>query len=143
MARISFLLAAVILISAAGCYLPLDEPKGYSNKLQQPQFQDIPIPFKGGYEFLESSSFTYVAPGSDSLRVARIKVVGDTRVDEIVEFYKRQMAIHGFKLTREFPSKKVHKTTLTFMKEGENEECIVEIWREGTTVHIELNLGPV
>ena len=142
MRGISYLVAVFALTCGLGCYLPLGEPEGYSNKLQQPQFQDIPIPFKG-YEYLESSSFTYVSPASDSLRVAKIKVVGDTRVDEIVEFYKRQMALHGFKLKKEFASRKVHKTTLTFEKDGENEECTVEIERLGTEVHIKLELGPV
>ncbi len=139
----SYLVVVSVLVCAAGCYIPLKEPKGYSNELQQPQFQDIPIPFKGGYEYIESASFTYVSPASDSLRVAKIKIVGDTRVDEMVEFYKRQMAIHGFKLEKEFESKTVHKTVLTFTKTGENEECTVEVWREGTDIYIELKLGPV
>ena len=142
MRGISCLLAVFALTCALGCYLPLGEPGGYSNELRQPQFQDIPIPFQG-YEYLESSSFTYVSPASDSLRVAKIKVVGDTRVDEIVKFYKRQMVLHGFKLKKEFPSKEVHKTILTFEKEKENEECTVEIERVGTEVHIKLELGPV
>ena len=139
----SCLVAVCVLVCASGCYIPLKEPQGYSNKLQQPQFQDIPIPFKGGYEYIESASFTYVAPGSDSLRVARIKIVGDTRVDEMVKFYKRQMAIHGFELKKEFDSKTVHKSVLTFTKTGENEECTVEVWREGTDIYIELRLYPV
>ena len=101
------------------------------------------MPYKGGYEYFESSSFTYVSPASESLRIARLKVVGDTRVDEMVDFYKRQMQRHGFKLTKEFESKRVHKTMLTFVKEGENEECTVEIWRDGIDVHIEIRLGPV
>ena len=127
-------LAAVFaLTAAAGCYLPLNEPEGYSTKLQD-QFSDIPIPYRGGYEYLESGSFTYVSPGSDSLRVAKLKVVGDTRVDEMVEFYKRQMDIHGFVLKKEFESEKVPKVTLTFLKKDENEECTIEIERKETHV---------
>ena len=142
MRGIVYLAALFALTCAVGCYLPLKAPEGYSTSLQE-QFNDIPIPYEGGYEYLESDSFTYVAPGSESLRVAKVKVVGDTRVDEMVEFYKRQMEIHGFKLKKEFESREVHKTILTFMKEDENEECSVEIWREGTQIHIELRLGPV
>jgi hypothetical protein len=131
-----------VLLFIVGCYLPLNEPEGYSVKLHD-QFNDIPIPYKGGYEYLESDSFTYVAPGSDSLRVAKIKVVGDTRVDEMVDFYKRQMDIHGFKLTNEFESKKVHKVVLTFVKKDENEECTIEIERKETKVYILLKVRPI
>jgi len=143
MRGISYLAAMIAVLIAAGCYIPLKQPEGYSNELRQPEFQDIPIPFKGGYEYLDSESFTYVAPASDSLRVAKVKVIGDTRVDEMVAFYKRQMDLHGFKLTKEFESKEVHKTVLTFEKIGENEECTVEIERKGTEVHILLTIKPV
>ncbi len=136
-------LVMFVLICAAGCYLPLKEPEGYSTELRQPQFQDIQIPFKGGYEYLESMSFTYVSPASDSLRVAELKIIGDTRVDEMVRFYKSQMAIHDFELKKELQSEHVHKTVLTFKKVGENEECILEIWRDGTRIHVKINLRPV
>ena len=132
------------LIVAAGCYLPLKKPEGYSCEFQD-EFQDIPIPFKGGYEYLESSSFTYVAPVPESaepFRVAKIRIAGDTRVDEIVEFYERQMILHDFELKKKFESKQVHKTTLSFVKKGRNEVCIVEVERRGTHVHIELTIGP-
>jgi hypothetical protein len=144
MKRTWCLLLVCSLMAAAGCYLPLKTPEGYSTQFQD-AFQDIPIPFKGGYEYLESSSFTYVAPGSDSaepFRVARITIAGDTRVDEIVEFYERQMALHDFALNKKFESKQVHKTTLQFTKKGRNEVCTVEVERRGTHVHIELALGP-
>lgn len=136
------IIAVFVLTAAAGCYLPLNEPEGYSTKLQD-QFSDIPIPYRGGYEYLESGSFTYVSPGSDLLRVAKLKVVGDTRVDEMVDFYKRQMDIHGFALTNEFESEKVHKVTLTFVKKDENEECTIEIQRKETSVHILLKIRPI
>jgi hypothetical protein len=141
MRGIVYLAALFALTCAVGCYLPLKAPEGYSTKLQD-QFNDIPIPYEGGYEYLESDSFTYVAPGSESLRVAKIKVIGDTRVDEMVEFYKHQMQIHGFNLVDENPSKAVHKVTLTFVKKGENEECVIEIERKGTDIHILLKLRP-
>ena len=142
MRGIAYLAVMFTLVCAVGCYLPLKAPEGYSTKLQD-QFNDIPIPYRGGYEYLESDSFTYVAPGSESLRVAKIKVVGDTRVDEMVKFYKHQMGIHGFTLTDEKSSKAVHKVTLSFIKEGEDEECVIEIERKGTDIHILLKLMPV
>jgi len=137
------LLFLLILIAASsGCYLPLNKPKGYSYELVQPRFQDIPVPFKGGYEYIESRSFTYVSPASDSLRVAELRIAGDTRVDEIVEFYKKQMGIHDFELVKELPSAHVHKTVLTFKKKGENERCVVKVWRDGTLVRIQINIDP-
>jgi hypothetical protein len=144
MKRTWCLVLASALILAAGCYLPLKVPEGYSTEFQD-EFQDIPIPFKGGYEYLESSSFTYVAPVADAgdlFRVGKITVVGDTRVDEIVGFYERQMALHDFELKDKFESKQVHKTTLTFAKKGRGEICTVEVERRGTHVHIELTIGP-
>ena len=140
---LGFILASALIV-AAGCYLPLKEPEGYSNKFQD-EFQDIPIPFKGGYEYLESSSFTYVAPASEDgelFRVGKLRIVGDTRVDEIVKFYKRQMALHDFELKSEFESKEVHRTTLSFTKKSRNELCTVEIERRGIHVHIQLTIGP-
>jgi hypothetical protein len=149
MKRTACLVAAAAFVTLAGCYIPMKQPEGYSTKLEQPQFQDIPIPFKGGYEYIESESFTYIGPGTENeMRVAKIRVIGDTRLDEMVEFYKTQMERHGFKLIDEFPSQKVHKTILKFVKldeDGEpvNEECEVEIWREDTRIFIELRLRPV
>ena len=70
-------------------------------------------------------------------------MVGDTRVDEMVEFYKRQMDIHGFVLKKEFESEKVPKVTLTFLKKDENEECTIEIERKETHVHILIKIRPV
>ncbi len=144
MKRTWCLLFMSALLAAAGCYLPLKQPEGYSTEFQD-EFQDIPIPFKGGYEYLESSSFTYVAPASDSgelFRVAKIKIVGDTRVDEIARFYERQMALHDFELKDRHESKQVHKTTLHFAKKGRNEICTVEVERKDTHVHIQLTIGP-
>jgi hypothetical protein len=138
-----FLLVSALIV-VAGCYLPLKEPEGYSTEFQD-EFQDIPIPFKGGYEYLESSSFTYVAPASDAgelFRVGKLRIVGDTRVDEIVKFYKRQMILHDFELKNEFESKEVHKITLSFTKKDRNELCTVEIERRGTHVHIQMTIGP-
>lgn len=137
--RVYFVMVFVIL-AGVGCYPAARMPEGFSHQIQK-QFFDIPIPRE--YEYLAPYSFTYIAPGSGSLRVAHLVAVGDTRVDEVVGFYERQMQLHDFKLVNKKQFKSVPKVELTFVNDDETEQCIVIVSRDGTTIHIEVNLKPM
>jgi hypothetical protein len=131
----------VLLVSGIACVgQPLPQIPGFTHKYVLDE--DLPIP-SGGYHYLESESFTYTPPPEpDRLRVAELHLVGDTRVDEVVSFYKRQLDLHDFELLDEVISKAAHKVSLLFKRKGENEEVKIEVEREGTLVYIKINLYP-
>lgn len=135
------LLLSLLLVSGIACIgYPFPQVPGYTQKYLLNE--EIPIP-SGDCHYLESQSFTYESPNApDSLRVAELKLVGDTRVDEIVGFYKRQLELHDFELVSEVPSEAVHKVSLLFKRKGENEEVRIEVERAGTLVHIKINVYP-
>ena len=136
----ALVLLLVLLFTAVACMgNPLPTFPGYTRKYILDE--DIPFP-KSGYEYLASESFTYIAPASDSLRVAELYLRGDTRVDEMVEFYKYEMPLHDYELVAAVDSGAVHKTSLTFRRKGENEEVKIDVWREDTFVHIKIQVYP-
>jgi hypothetical protein len=132
--------SVILLLCGIACVgTPLPPLPGYSQKYRLDE--EIPIP-PGGYQYLESESFTYISPTSDSLRVAELHLVGDTRVDEIVSFYERQMKLHNYEFIEEVPSKVAHKVSLLFKNRTENEEVRIEVERKGTRVHIKIDVYP-
>ena len=134
-------LLSFLLVSGIACVgQPLPPVAGLTHKYILDE--EIPIP-PGGYSYLESESFTYESPAApDSLRVAELNLVGDTRVDEVVSFYKRQMDLHEFEFVSEEVSEVAHKVLLLFKRKGENEEVKIEVKREETLIHIKINLYP-
>jgi hypothetical protein len=133
-------LLLLLLVSGVACVgQPLAQVPGLTHKY----ILDEEIPPAAGCNYLESESFTYKSPAApDSLRVAELHLVGDTLVDEVVSFYKRQMELHDFEFVSEERSEAAHKVLLLFKRKGENEQVKIEIERKDTLVHIKINVYP-
>ncbi|MCX7703473.1 MAG: hypothetical protein N2234_05175 [Planctomycetota bacterium] len=116
------------------------KPEGYSEQ-KQPQFDDIPLPERY-FTYLEGDSFTYVCPSVPSFRVARMRLVGDARLDNTVDFYKERMPRLDWEPYKwEEVSKVEDRVELKFRKKDFPEICTIELWREGEQVYLEIRVG--
>ncbi|MFH1421292.1 MAG: hypothetical protein ABIH42_01035 [Planctomycetota bacterium] len=134
-----FALLLFVTLGIACVGLPSVPPQGYTTKYILDE--EIPIP-PGGYQYLESISFTYIAPASSSTRIAELHLVGDTRVDEVADFYEKQLKLHDYNLVLRDNSTAAYKTTLLFKHQRENEEVKIEVERGETLVHIKIMVYP-
>jgi len=133
-------LLLLLLVSGVAC---VGQPLARVPGLTQKYVLDEEIPPCTGCHYLESESFTYESPAApDSLRVAELKLVGNTLLDEVVGFYKRQMELHDFEFVSEERSEAAHKVLLLFKRKGENEQVKIEVESEGSLVHIKINVYP-
>lgn len=94
------LATALMLLSIVSCQTmpatgdPIEVVKGY-------QPDDIPVPY--GFEFDENASWAYLKFKESPLPVRSIELVywGDRPVEEVQNWYKEQMPIHGWTLELE------------------------------------------
>ena len=134
MARLLFLLLLT------GCVGGMWVPDGYRFGVPPEGFQDIPLP-PFDYTEVPGKTFVYVCPVDPQIRVARIVLVGEARLDDTVKFFERELPAQGFlPLRKPLTSKALERVRLFYKKSGRDEFLFVDIRREEKTVTVEIRL---
>ncbi|MBA7670755.1 hypothetical protein ES703_78902 [subsurface metagenome] len=98
------------------------------------QFKDIPVPTNFKHQPKESIVFA-----DAHIRTAYIKYVstGFVRMDDVIEFYEKQMPLHGWEKNFERPEG--WQTTIFFTKK--HEECEVVIDKSGDKIDLIIEIS--
>ncbi|MDD5669610.1 MAG: hypothetical protein PHE58_06250 [Candidatus Omnitrophica bacterium] len=132
--RISFLSVVLCAMVISGCVSVQPLPK--NNALLEPsavmKFSDIPVP--AGFKSLPDESYSFENGG---MRVGVIKYRGKGNADLVVNFYKEQMAMHGWELLNVI---EYNDRLMNFEKESES--CIINISPRGNSATISISFGP-
>jgi len=131
-----FVLISMIFL-LAGCTIYSRDP-GISNTPSQlePQamlkFSDVPAP--AGFKLLTQESYSFEAGG---VRVGLLKYQGKADVDQVINFYKEQMAMYNWELLNvvEFGQR-----LMNFDRESES--CIISLYPKGKNITITISVGP-
>ena len=133
-----------VFVFLCSCVLVLWGCAAMSNKgrqirtpaLLEPQamlkFNDIPIPV--GFKLLSGDSYSFESSG---MRVGLLKYQGKANVDQVVNFYKEQMAMYNWNLLNIV---EYGERLMNFARE--NETCIISLLSKGNTVVVTVSLGP-
>ncbi|MDD5282378.1 MAG: hypothetical protein PHF69_06820 [Candidatus Omnitrophica bacterium] len=135
-----FFLSAICCILATaliGCStLPSSDTKSINPGILEPQaklrFSDIPVPV--GLKNLPAQSYTFE---SSDVRVGVLKFQGNNKSEQIVNFYKEQMAMYNWNLVNIV---EYGQSLLNF--ERENESCIITMEPKGSSIILTISLGP-
>ncbi|MDD5409281.1 MAG: hypothetical protein PHC71_04235 [Candidatus Omnitrophica bacterium] len=139
-ARLFFLLISCCLLAAVlpGCSTLSSSSgsKSINPDLLEPQailkFSDVPVPV--GLKSLPTQSYSFESSG---VRVGVLKYQGKVNPDQVVNFYKEQMAMYNWNLVNIV---EYGQRLLNF--ERENETCIITMEPKGSTVILTISLGP-
>lgn len=91
-------IGAVLLAGCAGLQ-PREGDDEASVKSRTPivsqklRFEDIPVPY--GFSLSRTQSFIYQ---TESSRIGRLRYVGRIKIDDVIKFYKEQMALYNWEL---------------------------------------------
>lgn len=96
------------------------------------KFTDIPVPI--GFRLLPAESYSFESAG---VRVGFLKYQGKAGIEQIVSFYKEQMAMYNWNLLNIV---EYGERMLNF--DRENETCIINLLPKGRNVNITVSLGP-
>lgn len=96
------------------------------------KFSDVPIPV--GLKSLPAQSYSFESSG---VRVGVLKYQGKNNPDQVVNFYKEQMAMYNWNLVNII---EYGQRLLNF--ERENETCIIIMEPKGNTIILTISLGP-
>ena len=96
------------------------------------KFSDIPVPV--GLKSLPSQSYSFESSG---VRVGVLRYQGKNNPDQVVNFYKEQMAMYNWNLVNIV---EYGQRLMNF--ERENETCIITMEPKGSTVILTISLGP-
>jgi len=96
------------------------------------KFSDVPVPV--GLKSLPAQSYSFESSG---VRVGVLKYQGKNNPDQVVNFYKEQMAMYNWNLVNivEYGQK-----LMNF--ERENETCIITMEPKGSSMILIISLGP-
>ena len=102
-----------------------------SPSLSQMQFEDIPVPLN--FKHLPDESMVYL---NGYVRTAEIKYLGSARVDDLINFYQKQMPLYGwnYQMTLSVDRKK----GLAF--ERRKEQCKVIIEQKGRETYLTIEI---
>lgn len=128
------------LILFAGCAtFPRNEPSSdpEKNKITLSvapvlKFDDLPVP--AGFKSMDKESFAFQ---NDKSRVALLKYYGGQTADQVVAFYKEQMASSNWDLVNII---EYDKKVLNY--ENSEESCIVTIQPQGGSSIVIISLSP-
>lgn len=124
-----------LVLVLAGC-AALGKKDAVNPALLEPQamvkFTDVPVP--AGFKFLPKSSYSFETEG---MRVGMLKYQGKANPDQIVAFYKEQMAMYNWNLLNivEYGERQ-----LNFDRDSET--CVITLLAKGRSVAITITLGP-
>lgn len=125
----------VILFLGCQAMAKKDKPQGSSTLLEpqvQLKFSDLPVP--AGFKLLPQDSYSFESSG---VRVAVLKYQGKANPDQVVNFYKEQMAMYNWDLINVI---EYDQRLMNF--ERENESCIINLLSRGNSVTLTVALGP-
>jgi hypothetical protein len=132
---IIFCITAATLIGCASLSGNSDS-KSATPGVLEPQtvlkFSDIPVPI--GFKNLPAQSYAFESSG---VRVGVLKYQGKNTPDQVVYFYKEQMAMYNWTLVNIV---EYGQRLLNF--ERENESCIINLEPRGSTIMMTISLGP-
>ncbi len=97
------------------------------------QFDDIPVPFK--FKLLASRSFAHQAT---TFRYAKLMYEGETSIDEVADFYKKQMIICNWQDCKVIQRS---DTSIILQFHNTNELCLINITRKRANTLIEVSLN--
>lgn len=129
-----------VLLLLSGCVGGIWVPDGYFFTIPMEGFQDIPIP---PFEYTEvpGKTFAYVCPTDPHIRIARIVLVGEARLDDTVRFFERELPVQGFiPLRKPLKSRVLERVQLFYKKRGRDEYLSVDIQRDEKIVEVEIRL---
>ncbi len=124
----------------AGCVtLPQSESAGNTEKNKVSlsvapllKFEDIPVP--SGFKLLDKESFAFQ---NDKSRVALLKYYGGKNAEQVLEFYKEQMASFNWSLVNII---EYDRKVLNY--ESSDESCIITIQPQGGKSMVTVALSP-
>ncbi|MDD5561241.1 MAG: hypothetical protein PHT50_03815 [Candidatus Omnitrophica bacterium] len=128
----------VLAVLLAGCSTLSDNSsaKTANPGILEPQailkFSDVPVPV--GLKSLPNQSYSFESSG---VRVGVLKYQGKNNPDQVVNFYKEQMAMYNWNLVNIV---EYGQRLLNF--ERDNETCIITMEPKGSTVILIISLGP-
>ena len=132
-------LSAYLVISLTGCAMDMQSEKGSSVNpaLLEPQanlkVSDVPVP--SGFKLMTQESYSFEAAG---VRVSLLKYQGRANIDQVVSFYREQMAMYNWNLLNVV---EYGQRLLNFDREAET--CIVSLAPKGSSsVMITISIGP-
>ncbi|MDP2921912.1 MAG: hypothetical protein Q8O12_06085 [Candidatus Omnitrophota bacterium] len=136
--RFLVLIACLLALSAGCVTLPKDESvDGEKNAAPLSvapilKFEDIPVP--AGFKLLDKESFAFQ---NDKSRVALLKYYGGKNSENVIMFYKEQMAAFNWSLVNiiEYERKVMNY-------ENSEESCIITIQPQGGKSLITVALSP-
>lgn len=141
MNKIKFLvLSFCLLVFLAGCVtLPKDESAGDTEKNKASlsvapilKFEDIPVP--AGFKLLDKESFAFQ---NDKSRVALLKYYGGQNAEQVLVFYKEQMASFNWSMVNII---EYDKKVMNY--ENSEESCIITIQPQGGKSAVTVALSP-
>jgi hypothetical protein len=138
--KLFFLSAIFCVLSTAlmGCagLSGNSDSKNSNPGLLEPQaimkFSDIPVPV--GLKSLPAQSYSFESSG---VRVGVLKYQGKNNPDQVVNFYKEQMAMYNWNLVNII---EYGQRLLNF--ERENETCIITMEPKGSGILLTISVGP-
>jgi len=138
--KLFFLISACCLLTATliGCSTFSDSKDINSTNpaMLEPQailkFSDIPVPV--GLKNLPAQSYSFESSG---VRVGVLKYQGKNNPDQVVNFYKEQMAMYNWNLVNIV---EYGQRLMNF--ERENETCIITMEPKGSSIILTISLGP-
>lgn len=131
------LLLVGLLVCLSGCATPVQKdsiPKtqGMLEPSSVLKFNDIPVP--AGFKVLTKDSYSFE---TGNVRVGILKYQGKANSDQVVNFYKEQMAMYNWNLLN---SIEYGERLLNFEREGES--CIVTVMPKGSGSLLTISFGP-
>jgi len=98
------------------------------------RFDDIPLP--SGLSLNRRASFVYETKAT---RTGLLVYEGKGEMEQLANFFKRQMPNHGWRMVSNF---ELHNVMLTFIKEGWS-SVIYILPQEDETKRVEIRVGPI
>lgn len=119
-----------------GCSTFSNNTKYSDSAMMEPQeilkFSDVPVPV--GLKPLPQQSFSFESAG---VRTGVLKYQGKANADQVINFYKEQMAIYNWNLINIV---QYGQRLMNF--DRETETCIINIESKGSLVILTISLGP-
>lgn len=135
--RFSLISACCLLTGTLiGCSTFSDNTKSENTGILEPQsilkFSDVPVPI--GLKSLPKESYSFESSG---VRVGILKYQGQANAEQIINFYKEQMAMYNWSLVNII---EYGQRLINF--ERENESCIITLDSKGNNIILTISLGP-
>ena len=128
----TFCALAALLIGCSTLSGSKDENSGVLEPQALLKFNDIPVPV--GLKNLPQQSYSFESSG---IRVGVLKYQGKSNPDQVITFYKEQMAMYNWNLVN------IVEYGIRLMNfERESETCIITIEPKGNNVLLIISLGP-